>query len=125
MRHVVTATWRRKSKRVWSGESTPIKCPLGPDNPTRLVRHRPHQLNGGEQQRIAVVRAFVTAPRFIFADEPTGNLDIHTSESIAELMFLCAREAACGLVIVTHSDRLATRADTSLMLSKGLLEVSA
>lgn len=89
------------------------------------ARHRPHQLSGGEQQRIAVARAFVTAPRFIFADEPTGNLDMRTSESIAELMFLCALEAACGLVIVTHSDRLATRADTRLVLSKGRLEVAA
>lgn len=89
------------------------------------VRHRPHQLSGGEQQRIAVARAFVTAPRFIFADEPTGNLDMQTSESVAELMFECARETGCGLVIVTHSDRLATRADTCLVLAKGRLEVAA
>ena len=86
------------------------------------ARHRPHQLSGGEQQRIAVARAFVTAPRFIFADEPTGNLDMHTSETVAELMFDCARETGCGLVIVTHSEALATRADTSLRLAAGRLE---
>ncbi|MBK7163504.1 MAG: ABC transporter ATP-binding protein, partial [Sphingomonadales bacterium] len=80
------------------------------------ARHRPHQLSGGEQQRVAVARAFVTDPRFIFADEPTGNLDMHTSESVAGLMFDCARETGCGLVVVTHSRQLASRADTCLVL---------
>jgi putative ABC transport system ATP-binding protein len=89
------------------------------------ARHRPHQLSGGEQQRIAVARAFVAAPRFIFADEPTGNLDTQTSETVAGLMFDCARETGCGLVIVTHSQRLAMRADTSLVLAGGLLETVA
>ncbi len=89
------------------------------------AQHRPHQLSGGEQQRIAVARAFVTAPRFIFADEPTGNLDMHTSESVAGLMFDCARETGCGLVIVTHSERLAMRADRSLLLEAGRLKAAA
>lgn len=89
------------------------------------ARHRPHQLSGGEQQRIAVARAFVTAPRFIFADEPTGNLDMHTSESVAGLMFDCARETGCGLVIVTHSKQLAMRADKTLLLAAGRLEEAA
>ncbi len=89
------------------------------------ARHRPHQLSGGEQQRIAVARAFVAAPRFIFADEPTGNLDMQTSESVAGLMFDCARETGCGLVIVTHSKALAMRADTSLLLQDGRLETAA
>ncbi len=88
-------------------------------------RHRPHQLSGGEQQRIAVARAFVTAPRFIFADEPTGNLDVQTSQSVAELMFDCAQETGCGLVIVTHSTKLAMRAETCLLLESGLLKVAA
>lgn len=89
------------------------------------ARHRPHQLSGGEQQRIAVARAFVAAPRFVFADEPTGNLDMHTSESVGGLMFDCARETGCGLVIVTHSKPLALRADTSLLLADGRLETAA
>lgn len=89
------------------------------------ARHRPHQLSGGEQQRIAVARAFVTAPRFIFADEPTGNLDRQTSESVAALMFDCARETGCGLVIVTHSRRLAMRADASLLLDAGQPKAAA
>jgi len=89
------------------------------------ARHRPHQLSGGEQQRIAVARAFVTAPRFIFADEPTGNLDMQTAESVAELMFDFARESQSGLVIVTHSKQLAMRADKSLLLANGRLEAAA
>lgn len=88
-------------------------------------RHRPHQLSGGEQQRIALARAFVSAPRFIFADEPTGNLDMQTSDNVAGLMFDCARNTGCGLVIVTHSRELARRADTSLLLTAGRLEKAA
>ena len=89
------------------------------------ARHRPHQLSGGEQQRVAVARAFVSRPRFIFADEPTGNLDMHTSESVAGLMFDCARETGCGLVVVTHSRQLALRADTCLLLEAGQLKAVA
>ncbi|WBX94509.1 ABC transporter ATP-binding protein [Pseudoxanthomonas mexicana] len=88
-------------------------------------RHRPHQLSGGEQQRVAVARAFIASPRFVFADEPTGALDSTTSESVASLMFECARTTKCGLVIVTHSERVASRADTRLLLDAGRLEVAA
>lgn len=86
------------------------------------AKHRPHQLSGGEQQRIAIARAFVSKPRFIFADEPTGNLDMRTSESVADLMFDFARDSGCGLVIVTHSKRLAMLADKSMQLAEGKLE---
>lgn len=86
------------------------------------AKHRPHQLSGGEQQRIAIARAFVGKPRFIFADEPTGNLDMKTSENVADLMFDFARDSGCGLVIVTHSRDLAMLADKSLQLSGGKLE---
>ena len=89
------------------------------------ARHRPHQLSGGEQQRIAVARAFVTAPRFIFADEPTGNLDVQTSRIVADLMLDCARETGCGLVIVTHSRTLAARADQTMLLENGQMRVAA
>lgn len=89
------------------------------------ARHRPHQLSGGEQQRIAVARAFVTAPRFIFADEPTGNLDVRTSGIVADLMLDCARETGCGLVIVTHSQSLAARADRTLLLENGQMRAAA
>lgn len=87
--------------------------------------HRPHQLSGGEQQRIALARAFISKPDFIFADEPTGNLDARTSEGVTSLMFDCARETGCGLVIVTHSSRLAAQADERLHLEAGKLETAA
>lgn len=87
--------------------------------------HKPHQLSGGEQQRIAMARAFVSKPRFIFADEPTGNLDARTSESVIDLMFGFARETECGLIVVTHSNRLASLADKSLRLENGALEMAA
>lgn len=87
-------------------------------------RHQPHQLSGGEQQRVAIARAFIAAPKFVFADEPTGSLDFNTSDSIASLMFDCARETKCGLMIVTHSERLARRASTRLILDDGRLEVA-
>lgn len=89
------------------------------------ARHRPHELSGGEQQRIALARAFVSEPRFIFADEPTGNLDATTSDGVASLMFECARETECSLVIVTHSHSLAARADTRLLLENGRLDLAA
>ncbi len=89
------------------------------------ARHRPHQLSGGEQQRIAVARAFVTEPRFIFADEPTGNLDARTSQSVAGLMFDFACETGSGLIIVTHSNDLAQRAGRCLRLEAGCLEMAA
>jgi putative ABC transport system ATP-binding protein len=89
------------------------------------AKHLPHQLSGGEQQRIALARAFVSAPSFIFADEPTGNLDAHTSEGVSDLMLDCAKETGCGLVIVTHSERLAQKADRCLRLEAGRLEAAA
>jgi putative ABC transport system ATP-binding protein len=89
------------------------------------ARHRPHQLSGGEQQRIALARAFISKPDFIFADEPTGNLDARTSEGVTSLMLDCARETGCGLVIVTHSSRLAAQADERLHLEAGKLEMAA
>lgn len=89
------------------------------------AKHRPHQLSGGEQQRIALARAYVSNPTFIFADEPTGNLDAHTSESVSSLMFDCAKETGAGLIIVTHSKRLALRADKVLHLEAGKLEAAA
>ena len=87
----------------------------------KRARHKPYQLSGGEQQRIAIARAFVMQPAFIFADEPTGNLDPRTSESVVQLMFDCAKETGSGLVIVTHSQRLADLAQRAFRLERGRL----
>ena len=81
--------------------------------------HYPRQLSGGEQQRVAVARAFVTQPRLLFADEPTGNLDSTTGEHIIELLFEMNRERGATLVLVTHDAELAKRCDRRLHIAAG------
>ena len=73
--------------------------------------HMPNQMSGGQQQRVGVARALVVDPDIIFADEPTGNLDSHTSEDVMRLMQQVVREQKKTLVMVTHDDHLATYAD--------------
>jgi len=74
-------------------------------------KHIPNQMSGGQQQRVGVARALVVDPKIIFADEPTGNLDSHTSEDVMKLMQKVVREQKKTLVMVTHDDHLATYAD--------------
>ena len=83
--------------------------------------HYPRQLSGGEQQRVAVARAFVTEPRLLFADEPTGNLDSVTGEHIIDLLFRMNRERGTTLVLVTHDAELARRCDRRLHISAGAI----
>jgi len=81
--------------------------------------HYPRQLSGGEQQRVAVARAFVTEPRLLFADEPTGNLDSATGEHVIELLFEMNRERGTTLVLVTHDADLARRCQRRLHIAGG------
>ena len=81
--------------------------------------HYPRQLSGGEQQRVAVARAFVTEPRVLFADEPTGNLDSATGEQVIELLFEMNRERGATLVLVTHDADLARRCNRRLHIAAG------
>lgn len=74
-------------------------------------KHLPNQMSGGQQQRVGVARALVVDPKIIFADEPTGNLDSHTSKEVMELMQKVVREQKKTLVMVTHDDYLASYAD--------------
>ena len=83
--------------------------------------HYPRQLSGGEQQRVAVARAFATEPRLLFADEPTGNLDSATGEEVIALMFALNSESMTTLLLVTHDAALARRCPRQLRLSAGRL----
>ena len=85
------------------------------------ARHYPAQLSGGEQQRVAIARALVHEPALLVADEPTGNLDERTGESIIELLFSLNRESGTTLLLVTHDPHLAARCDRSLRLENGQL----
>ena len=80
-------------------------------NLSKHKKHMPNQMSGGQQQRVGVARALVTDPKIIFADEPTGNLDSHTSEEVMRLMQRVVREQGRTLVMVTHDDHLAEYAD--------------
>jgi len=88
------------------------------------VNHKPSQLSGGEQQRVAIARALVFSPKFIFADEPTGNLDQHNANEISDILFACCQENNAGLVIVTHSNELASKAQNIYSLANGELTKS-
>lgn len=82
-------------------------------------KHMPNQMSGGQQQRVGVARALVVDPKIIFADEPTGNLDSHTSEEVMELMQQVVRQQKKTLVMVTHDNHLATYADQVFHISDG------
>ncbi len=85
------------------------------------LNHLPNELSGGEQQRVAIVRALVHDPSIIFADEPTGNLDSRNGDQILDLLFELAEDAHKTLVVVTHDERIARRGDRVLMIRDGVV----
>jgi lipoprotein-releasing system ATP-binding protein len=86
------------------------------------MNHKPNELSGGEQQRVAVARALINKPAVIFADEPSGNLDHTTAENLHQLFFKLRDEFGQTFVIVTHNEELANMADRKLVMVDGVLQ---
>lgn len=86
------------------------------------VNHKPTQLSGGEQQRVAVARALINDPKIIFADEPSGNLDTENADQLHDLFFELRKEQQCSFVIVTHNKDLAKRADRIINIIDGAIK---
>ena len=87
------------------------------------INHKPNELSGGEQQRVAVARALINKPAIIFADEPSGNLDTHSAENLHQLFFKLRDELGQTFVIVTHNEELANMADRKLVMVDGLISL--
>lgn len=87
--------------------------------------HYPHQMSGGEQQRVALARALAVGPELLFADEPTGNLDGTNGALVADLLFDLVHDSGAALVMVTHDDRLAARADRIVTMRDGRVAAPA
>ncbi|WP_207838203.1 ABC transporter ATP-binding protein [Williamsia soli] len=86
-------------------------------------KHRPSELSGGQMQRVAIARSLIMSPRIVLADEPTGNLDSHTGESILELLTEVSREGDGRLVVmVTHDNKAAAHADRTITVRDGKIE---
>jgi lipoprotein-releasing system ATP-binding protein len=86
------------------------------------VQHQPAQMSGGEQQRVAVARALANSPRLLLADEPTGNLDPHTSTAVFENLYQLARRTGVAALVATHNLELARHMDRVFALRDGHLE---
>ncbi len=83
------------------------------------LSHRPNALSGGEKQRVAIARALANEPRLVLADEPTGNLDAASTQTVLDLLLRVPAEHGCTVVVVTHDDQVAARADHRLHLVNG------
>ena len=83
------------------------------------MSHYPTMLSGGEQQRVAIARAMVTKPKLILADEPSGNLDVETGKKVMDLLFEIVKQNKTTMVLVTHDEELAKRADRIVHLVAG------
>lgn len=88
----------------------------------KRIHHRPKELSGGEQQRVAVARALINQPRLLLADEPSGNLDMQTADNLHTLLWTLSRQYKQTLIIVTHNKDLANKADRVIELYDGRIK---
>ena len=109
----------RRSPREARRAASEMLAAVGLDE---RASHRPGELSGGEQQRAAIARALVHAPRLVLCDEPTGNLDAHTGASVAALLSTLARTRGVGVIVATHNEQLARACDRTMLLKDGRLE---
>ena len=107
---------RGLSKSECEKRSSELLAYLGLRN---RVRHRPAELSGGEQQRVAIARAVANAPRILLADEPTGNLDVHTADHVFNALHQLVRASGLATIIATHNMELAARMDRRVTLREG------
>jgi lipoprotein-releasing system ATP-binding protein len=108
----------KKNKNETEKRATELLKYLGLED--RLM-HKPNELSGGEQQRVAVARALINAPSVIFADEPSGNLDSKSAENLHKLFLKLRKELGQTFVIVTHNKKLSEMADRTLEMKDGLI----
>mgnify|MGYP000915263704 CR=1 FL=1 len=108
----------RKERRQAEQAARALLAEVGLEH--RLL-HRPGELSGGEQQRVAIARALVMEPELLLADEPTGNLDARTSETIHELLIKVQKQTGISMVVVTHNERIAARMERVVRLQDGLI----
>lgn len=106
----------RKDKKATETEATKLLNYLGLKD---RMHHKPNELSGGEQQRVAVARALINKPAVIFADEPSGNLDTESANHLHQLFFKLREEMGQTFVIVTHNEELANMADRKLVMKDG------
>ena len=106
----------KRDKKEVEAEATKLLDYLGLSH---RLHHKPSELSGGEQQRVAVARALINKPAVIFADEPSGNLDTHSAENLHQLFFKLRDEFGQTFVIVTHNEDLANMADRKLTMVDG------
>ena len=107
-----------KSKQETETEAEKLLTYLGLSH---RMNHKPNELSGGEQQRVAVARALINKPAIIFADEPSGNLDTASAENLHQLFFKLRDELGQTFVIVTHNEELANMADRKLVMVDGMI----
>lgn len=111
--------FRKVPKKDREGEAMRMLTAVGLE---KYILHKPNQMSGGQQQRVGIARAFVGPPAIIFADEPTGNLDSKTTDTVMKLMLDMAREQNQTLIIVTHDPHIAEYADKVVYILDGNVE---